>query len=179
MNVVIKESNYYISLFKPKINKLFYGSLRIINLHETIRLLLAMIHGYRIYYMFDNYNNEIGYCMVSRGGSFRYPFTNSKDIIVGPYFIKQEYRGNGFSRILVNHCIKDLETDYINAYDFIQNSNFVSIRTTLSCGFVFLSYGYFTRYLRRLETTNNNTEKYKIFVYRNIDSERRSKYESD
>lgn len=167
MKLKYKDDNYSIKIFFPSVFKLFGGNLRHINLHEAVRFCWALIYGYRVYHLFAN-EEEIGYCVIQNGGSMRYPFATKQDIIVGPYFIKPSYRCKKLSIFLVNKCIKEFETQYKVAFDFIQKNNIASIKTTEACDFEYLCDGKYTN-LRVLKPKKKGLGDYVIYRYTNTE----------
>jgi len=92
LKTIYNDEFYSIKIFKPSIYSLFYGNLRRMNFHEKIRFFITLLSGYKIYYLFKG-DEDIGYCVVSKGSNLRYPFATKKDIIIGPYFIKENHKG--------------------------------------------------------------------------------------
>jgi len=163
-NEIFSDDIISIKLFKPSIFRLFGGKLRKLGLRQKIRFYLNLIRGYRVYHLFKN-NIEIGYCVITNGGSRRYPFADKNDIIVGPYFIDEKYRGKKLSIFLVKKCLIDFEKNYIAAYDFIKKDNIISIKTTEASGFNYYSDAFYTKYLRVLKPMEDKSGTFLIYQY--------------
>lgn len=159
---VYSEGTLKIKLYTPSIVRLFGGKLRRLSFRQKIRFYINLIFGYRVYHLYEK-NNEIGYCVVANGGSNRYPFASKDDIIVGPYFISEEYRGRKLSIYLVRICVSELENDYIAAYDFIRKDNIASIKTTEACDIEYFSDANYTKFLRILKPVNNHNGEFLIY----------------
>lgn len=164
MKEVYSEGSLKIMLFKPNIFNLFGGNLRRLDFRENIRFCLNLAYGYETYHLFDD-SKEIGYCVVSQGGLKRYPFASKNDIIIGPYFIKEDYRGKKLSVFLVEKCINVLRLDYNSAYDFINKSNVPSIKVTEAMNFKYYSDAKYSKYLRILESVNKGFGDFVIYKY--------------
>jgi L-amino acid N-acyltransferase YncA len=98
-----------------------------------VRFLFELIKGYKVYYLSID-KNIIGYCVISRGGG-RYSFAKKEDIVVGPYFVIEKYRGNKYSEILVNELLRYNGIKYCAAYDWVRQTNIPSIKCAQRCGF--------------------------------------------
>lgn len=152
--------------YTPTIRKPFYYNLEKISLRKRARFFLEVLEGYKVYYMLQK-KEVIGYCVVAQGGGFRFKFTEKRDIIVGPYFISPSKRGQGKSIHLLNAVLKELNFDYLKAYDYIHESNVASRRTTENVGFEFFSKAYIKRYSRRIKLSENSNNEFLIYRYKN------------
>lgn len=90
---------------------------------------------YVIYYL--KFKDElVGMCAVTPGGSgLKIRCTDKEDIILGPYFIVREKRGNGYSKALIKMVLKNYPSNYKYAYDIIAKENRASLRASEACGF--------------------------------------------
>ena len=100
---------------------------------KRIRFLIEYFYGYSVYYLWNGFD-YIGFCTVSSGKNKRYWFADKNDIIFGPYFIKKEYRGRGYSTLLIYQVLYCAGINYNNAYDYINANNIPSIRVTERLG---------------------------------------------
>lgn len=133
-NIVLKE--YIPSLFKPM--SIVFNKLTI---SRRIRLFIAYCGklSYRVYYLFIN-DEPVGYCIVEPGKR-RLKCTEIHDIVIGPYYIEKNYRGNNYGELLIKLVLKYTNYQYKKAYDYIKKSNVPSIKTTEKCGFKRYGYG--------------------------------------
>ena len=77
-------------------------------------------------YYFAKSNSLVGYCAVSRGGTFRYRFSEPQDIIVGPYFIDPAFRGQQLSERMLMPILDLWKEQCGLAYRNIEKQNKVS-----------------------------------------------------
>lgn len=166
MKKVFEQDSYHIYNYKPTIFKPLYNSLEKITIRRKIRLMIALYYGYSVYYLKKD-NNYIGYCLVQSGKDHRYTFSSSDDIIVGPYFISENYRGRKYSAKLLNYILKDSQEDYKFAYDYINKKNIPSIKVTESVGFKLFSEAVVSKYRRAIILTNKDKGNYLIYKYEN------------
>ena len=102
---------------------------------RRLRFLKEMLSGeYREYYLADG-DMLVGYCVVAPGGR-RLTISTKYDVVLGPYFVAPEHRGNGYAKVLVRMALQNCSYNYRNAYDWIHKENYASIKTTEACGFV-------------------------------------------
>ncbi|UJL45815.1 hypothetical protein KFZ58_15735 [Virgibacillus sp. NKC19-16] len=152
--------------FIPSLTNLFYKDLEKLTLRKRIRFTLELFSSYKIFYMCED-NEIIGYCLVSRGGGFRFKFTSREDIIVGPYYIIGSSRGQGKSKVLVQDVLNGLNLTYKNAYDYIRKDNIPSIKATENAGFKLLSNAKISKILRRVELCESNNGDFLVYKYVN------------
>lgn len=153
MELIEEADGYSFYRYKPNVFKLFHGSLRNSNLRTRIRFIIALFHGYTIYFIIKN-NQELGYCVVSYGGSRRYKFASKKDILIGPYYIHENHRNNGLATLIIEKVISQYECGFESAYCYIQSVNIPSIKTVERLGFSCFSKAYYSKYLRFLKLSN-------------------------
>lgn len=133
MITVYKKGEYEVLKYSPSIIHPFYDNMDPLSLFSRIRFFIEYFYGYDVYYLKRD-GIIVGYCTVSSGRNTRYWFADERDIIFGPYFIKEEYRGLGLSRILIDIVLNSLGINYRYAYDYIDNKNIPSIRVTQRLG---------------------------------------------
>jgi len=165
---VFEQDFYEYYKYSPTLFKPFYVNLEKLTFKRRIRLIFAFFVGYSVYYLAKN-GEFIGYCLVQSGKDRRYKFATDKDIIVGPYFIKEEHRGKKLSIELLNYVLKESELYFDKAYDYIHKENIPSIKASKAVGFQYMSDANITRYTRRLKLCENNGQ-YKIFMYQRPNS---------
>ena len=118
------------SLFRP-----LYGHLHSIHFVRRIRFFLEYLHRqhYKVFYLQTN-DVIVGYCVVAIGGR-RLKCSTNRDIVLGPYYICDENRGKGYSKILLSLTLKHCTYQYDYAYDWIHQDNLASIRASEAVGF--------------------------------------------
>lgn len=151
--------------YKPKIFKPFYINLEPISFRRRIRFFLAYFSGYEVYYMAKG-AEYIGYCVIQSGRDKRYSFAGSNDIIVGPYFIREDFRGRKLSVTLLDVVLKRLAMEFNYAYDYIQKTNIPSIKASCRVGFEYMSDATVTKLTRKLILLEKDCGDYCIFRYR-------------
>ncbi|MFC7319289.1 GNAT family N-acetyltransferase [Halobacillus campisalis] len=164
MKLLTEKEGLSFYLYKPTILKPFFKQLEPITLKRRIRLLLAYFTGYTVYYIGEN-NNLIGYCLVQNGKDNRYKFASEKDVIVGPYFIHEEYRGRKLSKILLEFILKQPELTFRYAYDYIHKDNIPSIKATEAVGFHYLSHAHISKFLRTIKLCEKGEGDYVVYKY--------------
>ena len=112
--------------YKPTLLHPFLYNMEPLSLQRRVRFFLEWLKGYKVFYLVVN-EEIVAYSVVSRGGG-RYGFASRKDIVVGPYFVKEEHRGNRFSEVLVSGLLHNDNIDYDYAYDWIRYDNVPSIK---------------------------------------------------
>ena len=85
--------------------------------------------------------------MVSRGGR-RLKCSSAEDIVLGPYYVKKEHRGKGYSKQMVQMVLA--HNDFRYAFDWVEKDNIASCRTSEACGFEKVGELNVSRWLRRL-----------------------------
>jgi GNAT superfamily N-acetyltransferase len=94
--------------YTPSIFRPVYVNLEPLSLRRRVRLLMAHFAGYTVYYIAEG-NEYVGYCVVQSGSDKRYIFATKEDIIVGPYFIREDYRGKKLSVSLLKYVLYTAE----------------------------------------------------------------------
>lgn len=90
--------------------------------------------GYKVYYLFDG-DTLVGHCVVTPGGR-RLSVSTKNDIVLGPYFISPQFRGRGYAKVLVKMTLQNCSYNYKNAFDWIHEHNYASIKVSEACGFI-------------------------------------------
>ena len=131
---VITYKDYGLHEFKPTLNHLLLIPFENLSFVRKVRLLLEKIRGgYRVYY-FSFVDSVVGYCVVTPGGR-RLKKSTPEDIVLGPYYIAPEYRGNGYAKEMIRMTLSYSSYEYRYAYDWIDRNNISSIKVSEACGF--------------------------------------------
>ena len=120
--------------YKPSTLKPFWRNYEPLTLQRRLRFLMELVKGYRVYYL-EKEGEIVAYSVISKGGG-RYGFATKDDIVVGPYFVLENYRGKHYSEELVRALLQSEKISYKVAFDWIRYDNEPSIRCAERCGFV-------------------------------------------
>lgn len=112
--------------YKPTLLKPFYINMEPLSLLKRVRFLVDLWYGYSVYYLYIN-EKLVGYCTTTSGKNNRYWFASGDDIMVGPYYIDESFRGLGYAKKMVGLVINECEKSWKTAYLYIKNSNLASI----------------------------------------------------
>jgi len=126
---VYTNEEFQIIKYKPNLVKPFYIEMEPTTILRRVRFFIEYIYGYNVYYL-KKENTFIGYCTITSGRNPRFWFANKKDIIIGPYFILEKQRGNGYAKKMVSTIINFCETNWQNGYVIIKKNNIPSISVT-------------------------------------------------
>lgn len=129
-------------IFKPSLFRL-YDSVyaaedeppyfhRLVHRLRMMRELLKA--GYRVVY-FSMDGGCVGHLVVGRGGT-RIAMSTPEDIVIGPVWIVPSRRNRGYASKAIHFVLHSGLFPYVNAYEFISQSNTASIRTVEKNGFV-------------------------------------------
>lgn len=162
MKKVFEEAEVTYFEYKPSIFKPFYVNLERLSLRRRIRFLLGYFSGYSVYYMVKD-DDYIGYCVIQNGRDRRYKFATEEDIIVGPYFIREEYRGRKLSIALLKYILNDTGIQFRYAYDYIRRDNEPSIKASEAVGFKYMSDADVSKFLRTINLCDLGKGKYLIY----------------
>lgn len=123
-------------IYKPTFGKWLYKNYEHMRIQRWVRFLLEYVskQRYVVYYIAEK-DTILGYCFLAPGGR-RLKCSNEKDIVLGPYYILPEFRGNGYSVELIRAVVERLHLDYAYAYDYIAKDNIPSKKATEACGFL-------------------------------------------
>jgi L-amino acid N-acyltransferase YncA len=146
---LLLDGRYYrIYEFNPTVLKLFYDHYEPFTLKRRIRFLMELVRGYKVYYL-DVSGTIVAYSVISRGGG-RYSFAAKNDIVVGPYFVREKYRGRRYSELLVSELLHCGSIEYDRAYAWIKKDNIPSLRCSLKVGFEIVGSADLSRVTRRI-----------------------------
>ncbi len=110
----------------------------------------------RVYYL-SVADCVVGYCVVTPGGR-RLKKSTPDDIVLGPYYIAPEYRGNGYAKELIKMTLSHCGYEYRYAYDWIDKNNVGSIKASEACGFKECGRLNVVGLFRRLVETENGSD---------------------
>lgn len=161
LEMILKRNKYSIFKYKPNICNLFYNNMEKITVQRKIRFLMELIRGYEVYYLMIE-NELVAYSVVSKGGG-RYSFATEKDIVVGPYFVDEKFRGKGYSEILIGEILAFCK--YENAYDWIKKDNLPSLKCSFKVGFVVVDTADILKPFRQIVRRDNGNGEYYILKY--------------
>src|SRR5690625_4785811 len=134
MKQVYKEGSLTFYEYTPSAFKPFYINIEPLTFKRRIRLFFAYFSGFKVFYLKEK-DNFIGYCLVQSGKDKRYEFATQDDIMVGPYFIHEDYRGRKLSITLLEYILKKSDIKFKHAYDYTQKDNLPSIKASDAVGF--------------------------------------------
>ena len=158
---VYADGDYSLYEYTPTMLKPLAINYEPMSVVRRVRFALEYIRGkYKVYYLTVK-NRVVGHCVVTPGGR-RLKCSEKKDIVIGPYYIADDERGNGYSKTLLNLTLKNCSYDYEYAYDWIEKTNAASIRTTEACGFSKFGELNVVGKTRRLVITSNGND----YIYR-------------
>ena len=81
--------------------------------------------------------------------------STTKDIVIGPYFIDRKFRGNGYSKVLIDLSINHCAYQWESAYDWIRDDNVASKKASEACGFLPVGKMSVTKLFRRIVVSDN------------------------
>lgn len=166
MKKVYEENQMALYEYKPTMFKPFYKNLEPLTLRRRVRLFLAYFSGFKVYYL--KYKNDyVGYCLVQSGKDSRYKFADEKDIIVGPYFIHEDYRGRKLSILLLEFILYKIGLNFRYAFDYIHKDNIPSIKASKAVGFQYYSDANVSKFFRRITLCSDSHGEYYVFQYMN------------
>ena len=154
------QGGYRIYEFIPSITRLFYKNMEDISFQRRIRFALELIKGYKVYYL-EIRGKIVGYCVISIGGG-RYSFAGKSDIVVGPYYVEKEERGNHYSELLVSELLMYDNIHYNDAYDWIKKTNIPSLKCSEAVGFEIVGTADIVKPFRRIAARNDDSGEYYI-----------------
>src|SRR5699024_12015582 len=104
-DVCSSDLGYTIYEYNPTVFKPFHVNMEPLTWKRRIRLLMAITSGFKVYYLVDG-ENYTGYFIVQNCKDKRYKFATKNDILVGPYFVSEKYRGKKLSIFLLDFILK-------------------------------------------------------------------------
>lgn len=148
LQTLLTDGDFVIEKYTPTLLRPFYIKMSHLSLPGRVRFAIDFYYGYSVYYLKKN-GEYIGYCTITSGMNKRFWFATEKDIIVGPYYIDKNHRGNGYVTYLVENVIYKCHNNWENAYAYILHTNIPSIKafSKLSGKKIFNVHNTFTRKL--------------------------------
>lgn len=150
--------------YKPTLFRPFLYNFEPLTLQRRVRFLKEYLKGYRVYYLVVN-DEIVAYSVISRGGG-RYHFAEKEDIVVGPYFVLPEHRGNHYSETLVGEILQLKSITWRDAYDWIRYDNIPSIKCAEKVGFVKVDTMDMVGPFRKLRLCRDHVGDYWLFKYK-------------
>lgn len=98
-----------------------------------LRFLYRMFIGFQIYLMRKN-DEFIAYAMFQKGKIARYPFVEKNMLLMGPYFVAEAHRGNGYAGQILDLAFSELK-GYSTVYAWIVSDNAASRNALYKTGF--------------------------------------------
>ena len=147
---IYEDNEYELYEYIPTISKplaINFERMRFVRRIRFLKAYLGVGH-YKVYYLAVN-GKLVGHCVIEPGGR-RLTCSTEKDIVIGPYYIVPQYRGKGYSKVLVNLSIKYCSYQFQYVFDWVNKDNISSIRTSKACGFEEWAQLNVTHILRRL-----------------------------
>lgn len=103
-----------------------------------IRFLYRMLVGYRIYLMRID-GEFLAYAMFQKGRIARYPFVEKNMLLMGPYYVAEAHRGNGYAKQLIENALDSLH-GFKALYAWIAANNEPSRRALSKIGFAHIGW---------------------------------------
>lgn len=134
MKLIRDEGRVKLYEYKPTLIKPLAINFEKMRVIRRLRFLYEYLHKehYRVYYLLIG-DSFVGHCVVTPGGR-RLWMSDKTDIVIGPYFIAPSYRGHGYAQQLLALTLKYCSYNYKRAFDWIEESNVASIKTSEACG---------------------------------------------
>ncbi len=132
----LEEGKFTLYEFKPNLIELFYGNEYPYNngFRQKARFYMEYLENrFIVYYLVDDNNQIVGLCEVHPGGKGRYVMLTDDDLIVGPYVIRDAFRGKGYAIVLLSAVLNVIPKGK-SVYDWIQKDNIASRKTTEHVG---------------------------------------------
>lgn len=134
--VVAKGDGYSICVYRSKPLKPFLLQLEPMTLRKRIRFFFEVMAGFTVYYLLCD-GVCAGNTAVVRGGTGRYRFCTASDIVVGPTFIQEAFRGRKLSTLLLRETIKLQKGTYEYAYGYVHKDNAASLAMCKTIGLAY------------------------------------------
>ncbi|MBR0406934.1 MAG: GNAT family N-acetyltransferase [Clostridia bacterium] len=158
---VYEVDHFRVLKYEPTALNPFYVDMEPTTIMRRLRFLIDLKYGYSVYYL-EKEGIMLGYCTITSGKNPRFWFADEKDIIIGPYYIDEKYRGYGYSTKLVDIVINKCETNWEKAYVYILNSNVPSIKVTEKVGGKLIFHVHNTFYRKLIKSNNGEYGVYEV-----------------
>lgn len=134
IKTIVEDGDYALIEYTPSIFNPLIDGIDSISFVRRIRLLLEILSGgYKVYYL-KCYTKLVAYDVLAPGGR-RLKISTPNDLVSGPIFTCEEYRGRGYMTILKKMVIKYCCDGYNNIYSWIEKENYASIRVYKKLGY--------------------------------------------
>ncbi len=134
LRTVREKNNLRLLEYDPTLFRLLYVDFEPMRFIRRMRFISEYIRKerYKVYYL-EAGGHLVGHCVVTPGGR-RLKCSSKKDIVLGPYYVKENERGKGYSiemiAMVLEYC------SFENAYDWVDKKNTASRKASEACGFV-------------------------------------------
>ncbi|MBR4731757.1 MAG: GNAT family N-acetyltransferase [Lachnospiraceae bacterium] len=158
------EDGFSYTLFRPKPWKLFIVCFQDMTISKRIRFILSSITGDVIYYMMNEKNVYLGYCLLERK-NWRYPFLKKNDYIISPYVINPEYRGMGLGTQLLRN-VGNAFTNFATGrlYAMVKIDNTPSIRAFEKVNATQMGYANIDGVFRKYKKCSRDSAEFLIYM---------------
>lgn len=99
-------------------------------------LLFRAISGYYLYY-YAVKDSVICYCFLKKNYFHKYTFMLKGDLIINPYYVVPEYRGNGIAKQLINQVLLHRPNPSARIWAVVEKKNVPSVKVLQKVGFTF------------------------------------------
>ena len=163
----VEDNEFSLYLYKPTLTKPLLFDFESMSLTRRVRYLLEYLRSehYKVFYLSVR-DEFVGFCVVTPGGR-RLCYSSRDDIVLGPYYIDESKRGNGYSKELIRLVIENYGRPYHYAYDWIHKDNLPSIKASEACGFVRYGEIKIVGKLRRLVPVNGGGTSW-VYQYKGL-----------
>lgn len=133
--VCTAEDGMTVSVFSPSLLHLLPKNSGNLETERGVKLrfFYRMLIGCRIYVMRKD-DAFISYAMFQKGKIARYPFVGKNMLLMGPYFVSENYRGQGYAGRLLSIAFQNLR-DCRTVYAWIAANNAPSRACLKKAGF--------------------------------------------
>lgn len=123
------ESGFALYAFHPSLFCLVPPRIeRCFSMVDYAKLVLRVLRGYTVYYLTDG-ERIAGYCFLKRNYLRKYSFLKDNDMLINPYYVSPEYRGQGLGGKLIEAAIADQNERWETVWAVVKEENLPSIRT--------------------------------------------------
>lgn len=99
---------------------------------KKIRFFVQYLQGSKVYYL-ETKSELAAYCVITKGGG-KYSFSDGNDVVLSPFFVKKEYRGNHLAEYLIRATLKHGDFKYNKIYAWAKKTNIASCKSLHNCG---------------------------------------------
>lgn len=132
---------------------------------DRIKLMLRAFRGY-YFYSAERDRELIAYCFLKRNYLRKYAFLQRNDVLINPYYVTPEFRGNGYGGKLLKTAYEDCGTDWTAIWAVVKADNLPSVATLQKMGFQQEGYSAKSGWTHRLVQSPTN-----LLVFRKVRQE--------